>query len=101
MDNQHHLNQHQPIQTDSKGDSKRWIRSPFQREQPLARWSVPELERYARDHGLVATIRDSTLWRWLHGDAIRPWQHHCWIFPRDPNFETKARRLLDLYERIW
>jgi Integrase core domain len=27
MDNQRHLYQHQPIQTDSKGDSKRWSRS--------------------------------------------------------------------------
>ena len=27
MDNQRQLYQHQPIQTDSKGDSKRWIRS--------------------------------------------------------------------------
>ena len=27
MDNQRHLYQHQHIQTDSKGDSKRWIRS--------------------------------------------------------------------------
>jgi hypothetical protein len=23
-------------------------------------------------------------------DAIRPWQHRCWIFPRDPQFEVKA-----------
>jgi hypothetical protein len=74
---------------------------PSLREQPLARWSVPELARYARDHGLVATISDSTLWRWLHEDAIRPWQHRCWILPRDPDFESKASRLLDLYERTW
>jgi hypothetical protein len=74
---------------------------PSRREQPLARWSVPELAQYARDHGLVATISDSTLWRWLHEDAIRPWQHRCWIFPRDPDFAAKAGRLLDLYERTW
>src|SRR6267143_50638 len=29
------------------------------------------------------------------------WQHRCWIFPRDPHFEAKARRILDLYQRIW
>jgi hypothetical protein len=50
---------------------------------------------------LVASISDSTLWRWLHEDAIRPRQHRCWIFPRDPDFEIKAGRLLDLYERKW
>ena len=29
--------------------------------------------------------------------AIRPWQHRCWIFPRDPHFQAKAARILDLY----
>jgi hypothetical protein len=24
-----------------------------------------------------------------------------WIFPRDPNFEAKAARVLDLYARVW
>jgi hypothetical protein len=49
----------------------------------------------------VATISDSTVWRWLHEDAIRPWQHRCWIFPRDPQFAIKAGRILDLYEKTW
>jgi hypothetical protein len=74
---------------------------PARHRQPLARWSVPELTRYIRETGLVASISDSTLWRWLHADAIRPWQHRCWIFPRNPDFEIKAGRLLDLYERKW
>ncbi len=25
----------------------------------------------------------------------------CWIFPRDPEFQVKAARILDLYERRW
>lgn len=54
-----------------------------------------------RPAGLVATISDSTIWRWLHADPIRPWHHRCWIFPRDPDFVRKAGRLLDLYERVW
>src|SRR6266550_2205076 len=41
------------------------------------------------------------LWRWLHQDAIRPWFHRSWIFPRDPDFAEKAGRLLDLYAREW
>jgi DDE superfamily endonuclease len=44
---------------------------------------------------------ESTVWRWLNEDAIRPWQHRCWIFPRDPEFTAKAGRILDLYERVW
>ncbi len=51
--------------------------------------------------GLVASLSGSTLWRWLHEDAIRPWCHRSWIFPRDPDFATKAGRLLDLYARGW
>jgi hypothetical protein len=49
----------------------------------------------------MATISDTTIWRWLNEDAIRPWQHRCWIFPRDPDFEEKAGRILDLYHRVW
>jgi hypothetical protein len=39
--------------------------------------------------------------RWLAADAIRPWRHRSWIFPRDPDFAAKAARVLDLYDRIW
>jgi hypothetical protein len=68
---------------------------------PLSRWSIAELADHARRSGLVATISDSTIWRWLDEDAIRPWQHRCWIFPRDPDFAPKAGRVLDLYQRLW
>lgn len=40
----------------------------------------------------------STIVRWLHEDAIRPWQYRSWIFPTDPEFATKAGRILDLYQ---
>jgi hypothetical protein len=49
----------------------------------------------------VASISGSTIWRWLDEDAIRPWFHRSWIFPRDPDFARKAGRILDLYERVW
>jgi hypothetical protein len=68
---------------------------------PLSRFSVTDLARFARQSGLVATISDSTVWRWLNEDAIRPWQHRCWIFPRDAQFAVKAGRILDLYQRRW
>jgi len=68
---------------------------------PLSRLSVADVARQAERSGLVAHISDSTVWRWLHEDAIRPWQHRCWIFPRDPQFQPKAARILDLYARIW
>jgi hypothetical protein len=68
---------------------------------PISRWSTKDIARYVRQSGLAATISGSTVWRWLHEDAIKPWQHRCWIFPRDPDFATKAGRILDLYHRIW
>lgn len=68
---------------------------------PLSRWSTAEIARHVRAAGIVATISDKTVWRWLNEDAIRPWQHRTWIFPRDPLFAIKAGRILDLYERIW
>jgi len=74
---------------------------PSKHGVPLARWSTAELAGQACRSGLVAAVSGSTVWRWLHEDAIKPWQHRCWIFPRDPQFEAKAGRLLDLYERVW
>lgn len=49
----------------------------------------------------MASMSDTTIWRWLNEDAIRPWQHRTWIFPRDPEFLPKASRILDLYHRRW
>jgi hypothetical protein len=49
----------------------------------------------------VASIGEAALWRWLSQDAIRPWHHRSWIFPRDPLFADKASRVLDLYAGSW
>jgi hypothetical protein len=46
-------------------------------------------------------VSASTVRRWLAADAIKPWQHRSWIFPRDPDFAAKAARVLDLYQRVW
>jgi hypothetical protein len=64
---------------------------------PLARLHVPDIRAEVLRRGLVAEISDATIWRWLSDDAIAPWRHRSWIFPRDPDFETKAGRVLDLY----
>jgi hypothetical protein len=68
---------------------------------PLARWSIGELQREAITRGLVATISGTTVWRWLEADAIRPWRHRSWLFPRDPAFAAKAGLILDLYAGTW
>ena len=75
---------------------------PADRDQPLSRWSIRDLGRATRSAGGIgAAVSDTTVWRWLHQDAIRPWQHRCWIFPCDPDFAPKAGRVLDLYHRTW
>jgi hypothetical protein len=74
---------------------------PAQSGLPLSRFSRQDLVREVIRRGLVAQISGTTIWRWLDEDAIRPWQHRSWIFPRDPQFERKAGRVLDLYQGRW
>ena len=67
----------------------------------LSRWSCPELAREVVGQGVAEAMSASTVWRWLAREAIKPWQHRSWLFPRDPDFAAKAGRVLDLYERRW
>ncbi|MFZ1925198.1 MAG: IS630 family transposase [Solirubrobacteraceae bacterium] len=73
---------------------------PRTHELPLSRFSRVELHRLVVERG-VTEASASTIWRWLHEDAIKPWQTRSWIFPRDPEFATKAARVLDLYARVF
>ncbi len=68
---------------------------------PLSHFSREDLVREAVRRGIVAQISGTTIWRWLDADAIRPWQHRSWIFPRDEHFAEKAGRVLDLYQGRW
>ncbi len=68
---------------------------------PFARWSLPELRREVLARGLVAMVSGTTIWRWLDADAIRPWRHRSWLFPRDPRFAERAGPILDLYHSRW
>ena len=68
---------------------------------PLSRLHVSDIRAEVIRRGIVATLSEATVWRWLAEDAIRPWAHRSWIFPRDPDFEPKAGRVLDLYARRW
>jgi DDE superfamily endonuclease len=71
-----------------------------QTKLPLSRQSIADLTKRAND-ALGRDISSSSVWRMLHEAAIKPWQHEHWIFPRDPAFEAKASRILDLYAGIW
>jgi len=65
---------------------------------PLGRFSRTELHRLVVERGL-SEASASTIWRWLHDDALKPWQQRSWIFVRDPQFREKAGRMIDLYQR--
>jgi hypothetical protein len=65
---------------------------PARTGMQLARWSCPELAEQARLRGIVEQVSPSTVRRWLAADALKPWQHRSWIFPRDPHFALKAAR---------
>jgi transposase len=68
---------------------------------PMSRWSCPELARHAVAEGICASISTATVRRWLSEDALKPWQYRSWIFITDPDFAAKAKRVLDLYDRMW
>jgi DDE superfamily endonuclease len=74
---------------------------PYSSGMPLSRWSTAEVAREVVERGIVAEISGATVWRWLAEDAIRPFYHRSWVFPRDPDFAQKASRVLDLYEGWW
>jgi transposase len=73
---------------------------PAESGVPLARWSGPDLARELSARRQI-TVSPSTIGRWLAGDALKPWQHRSWISVRDPEFATRAGRVLDLYAGIW
>ncbi len=65
---------------------------------PLGRFTRTELHRLVIERA-VTDASATTIWRWLHDDAIKPWQVRSWLFARDPDFAAKAGRVLDLYGR--
>ncbi|MDW4909997.1 IS630 family transposase [Streptomyces sp. ADMS] len=74
---------------------------PAETGAPLSRWSCPELAREVVARTIAGSISASTVRRWLKDDALKPWQHRSWIFTRDPDFRTKAARIMDLYARAF
>jgi len=66
---------------------------------PLARWTGPELAAELTAQGLVdSPVSASSILRILAEHPVKPWQYQSWIYPRDPNFATRASVVLDLYQ---
>jgi hypothetical protein len=73
---------------------------PIRYGLPLSRFSRTELHRLVIELA-CSEASASTIWRWLHDAALKPWQQRSWIYRRDPEFEPKAARVLDLYARVF
>jgi hypothetical protein len=66
---------------------------------PLSRFSIGDVSDQL--HTLGVAMSYSTVWRVLHRDALRPWLHEQWLFPKDPRLLEKALPVLELYHRQW
>jgi hypothetical protein len=74
---------------------------PVQRAEPLSRYSTADLARLVGEHPAAPAMSQSTIWRILDRDALKPWRYRSWLYPRDPDFASKAGRVLDLYAGVW
>jgi hypothetical protein len=72
---------------------------PAESGRPLSRWSSAELAHTAVAKGIVSRIAASSIRQWLRHDRIKPWQHHAWQKPTDPEFLKKATVVLNLYQK--
>lgn len=74
---------------------------PDERGEPLSRYSLGDIVLIMKREEIVPSISKSTLCRWYRQDALKPWRYHNWLFPRDPQFFSKARVVLNLYHGYW
>ena len=72
-----------------------------QHELPLSRFSISDLHRVVVKEEGLATLSHASLARMLKQDALKPWRYRYWLFPRDPDFVSKACVILDLYAGFW
>src|SRR5256885_11670996 len=69
---------------------------------PLAHWTGPELAAELTARNLVSSpVSASSVLRILAEHPVKPWQYQSWIFPRDPDFEAKAKVIVDLYQGFY
>jgi transposase len=59
---------------------------------PLSKWSCTDLAREVVERKVAGSISAAAVCRVLTKDAIKPWLHRSWIFPRDPDFAAKFRK---------
>ena len=65
---------------------------------PLAHWTGPELAAELAARGLARPMSASSVLRILAEHPVKPWQYQSWNYPRDPDFEARAKVIVDLYQ---
>jgi len=73
----------------------------WKHELPLSRFSIADLHRVVTQEKDLAGLSHSSLGRFLRQDALKPWRYRYWLFPRDPEFVSRACVILDLYAGFW
>jgi len=69
---------------------------------PLAHWTGPELAAELAAQNLASSpVSASSVLRILAEHPVKPWQYQSWIYPRDPDFEARAKVIVDLYQRLY
>lgn len=71
------------------------------RQLPLSRFSITDLQRVVVKEDGLASLSHASLGRILKQNMLKPWQYRYWLFPRDPDFVSKACVVLDLYAGFW
>jgi transposase len=68
---------------------------------PLAHWTGPELAAELAARGLASPMSASSVLRILAEHPVKPWQYQSWIYPRDPDFEARAKVIVGLYQGFY
>jgi hypothetical protein len=70
---------------------------PAARHCPATRWSIDDLVTARRHQPAAPAMSRSTLWRILDDADLKPHRSVYWLNSHDPDFDTKARSICDLY----
>lgn len=70
-------------------------------QQPLSRFSISDLHRIVIKEEGLGSLSHGSLARILDENVLKPWRYTYWLFPRDPDFVSKACVILDLYAGFW
>jgi transposase len=73
------------------------LRPPREVGRAFEAWSYRLLQEEAIRQGIVDSISLDTIWRWLDGAELKPWQWRYWLNSADPFFREKMFGILRLY----